>query len=275
MATHCVGPSQPYRTLAEAVAAAGDGSVIEVTSGRYRETVAVTAADVTIRSPAGERAVIDCSGMRPSQGKACILAVATNLTVENLRITGARGPDDNEACLRNEPGTRVVVRGVECFGSNNGVLGSGGSWLIEDSYFHDNGAGDGQSHNLYFSGDCREVVFRGSRSVAAVGGHAFKSRCRTSTIENSELGDNAVADAAEFSNGGMVTIRSSQISQPGGDNGNIVRHGAEGCTHPGTLTFIDSTITSARSPSYLRSECGPITLTGTPLPDGAEVIAAD
>ena len=271
--SHCVGPSEPYRTLTEAAAAAGNGAVIELTAGRYLETVAIAADNVTIRSPAGNRAIVDCSGMRPAKGKACILAVGTNLTVENLVVTGARGPDDNEACFRNEPGTRFVVRGVECYGSNNGILGSGGSWLIENSYFHDNGAGDGQSHNLYFSGDCSDVVFRGSRSVGAIGGHAFKSRCRTSTIENSELVDNTVADAAEFSNGGVVTIRGSQISQPAGPNGNIVRHGAEGCTLPGTLTFVDSTISSGRSPSYIRSACGPVTFTGTPLPAGVEVDA--
>ena len=271
--THCVGPGQEIRTLAAAVAVAGDGAVIELLPGRYNETVAVAADNITIRSRAGNRAIVDCGGMRPAGGKACILAVGTNLTVEHLVVTGARGPDDNEACFRNEPGTRFVVRGVECHGSNNGILGSGGSWLIEDSFFHGNGAGDGLSHNLYLSGDCSEVVFRRSRSLNAVGGHAFKSRCRTSTIEASELVDNTVADAAEFSNGGQVVIRNSTIRQPDGPNGNIVRHGAEGCSHPGTLTFVGTVVQSARSASYIRSECGPITLTDTPLPAGVEVVA--
>ncbi len=270
--THCVGPGQAYGSLTQAVAAAGDGAVIELLAGRYNETVAVAADNVTIRSQPSNRATIDCGGMRPAQGKACVLAVGTNLTVENLIVTGARGPDNNEACFRNEPGTRFIVRGVECHGSNNGILGSGGSWLIEDSYFHGNGAGDGLSHNLYLSGNCSEVVFRRSRSENAIGGHAFKSRCRTSTIESSELSDNTVADAAEFSNGGAVTIRSSTVRQPDGANGNIVRHGAEGCRHSGTLTFVASTIVSARTPGYIRSECGPVTLTNTPLPTGVEVV---
>lgn len=234
--------------------------------------MAVDVDNVTIRSQAGAKAVVDCSGIRPAKGKACILAVGTNLTVENLEVTGARGPDNNEACFRNEPGTRFVVRGVTCHGSNNGILGSGGSWLIENSLFYNNGAGDGQSHNLYLSGDCSEVMFRNSRSYGSVGGHAFKSRCRTSTIDGSELVDNAVADAAEFSNGGKVTIRNSDISQPDGANGNIVRHGAEGCKHSGTLTFVGSTIRSARTPGYIRSECGPVTLTDTPLPSGISVV---
>ncbi|MDH4277671.1 MAG: hypothetical protein OEW83_06255 [Acidimicrobiia bacterium] len=134
--THCVGPSQRYATLAggaaavavdAAVDAAGDGAVIKLLPGSYRETVAVGSDDVTIRSRPGGRATVDCGGLRPAGGKACILAVGTNLTVENLRVTGARGPDANEACFRNEPGTRFVVRGVECFGSNNGILGSGAS----------------------------------------------------------------------------------------------------------------------------------------------------
>ncbi len=270
--THCVGPGQADATLVQAVAAAGNGSVIELMPARYNETVAVAADNVTIRSHPDARATVDCSGMRPANGKACILAVGTNLTVEHLVVTGARGPDNNEACFRNEPGTRFVVRGVECHGSNNGILGSGGSWLIEDSHFHGNGAGDGLSHNLYLSGDCSEVVFRRSRSHGAVGGHAFKSRCRTSTVDSSELVDNSVADAAEFSNGGAATIRNSTISQPDGPNGNIIRHGAEGCTHGGTLSILGSTIDSARSPAYIRSECGPITVSGTSLTPGTEIV---
>ena len=269
--TACVGRGQTYETLAAAVAAATNGAVIELLPGRYNETVAVTADDVTIRSRPNDRATVDCSGLRPARGKACILAAGTNLTVEHLVVTGARGPDDNEACFRNEPGTRFVVRGAECHGSNNGVLGSGGSWLIEDSHFHGNGAGDGQSHNLYFSGDCSEVVFRRSRSEASVGGHAFKSRCRTSTIESSTLIDNTVADAAEFSNGGTATIRNSTVRQPDGDNGNIIRHGAEGCTHGGQLRITGSTIESGRSTSYIRSSCGPIVIDDTSLPPGVVV----
>lgn len=270
-ATICVGPGEQHTTLVAAVAAAGTGAIIELTPGRYNETVAVTADNVTIRSSPGGRSTIDCSGLRPAKGKACILAVGTNLTVENMVVTGARGPDNNEACFRNEPGTRFTVRQVECFGSNNGILGSGGSWLIEDSNFHDNGAGDGFSHNLYLSGECSEVIFRRSTSERAQGGHAFKSRCRTSIIEGSTLRDNTVADAAEFSYGGAVTIRNTTIYQPDGPNGNIVRHGAEGCRHSGSLTFVNATISSDRSQSYLRSECQAIVLDGTDLPSGVNV----
>jgi len=271
-ATLCVGPDVALRTLTAAVARAGDGAVIELAPGRYNETVAVAPDGVTIRSAPGGRATVDCSGIRPAEGKACILAVGTNLTVEDLVVTGARGPDDNEACFRNEPGTRFTVRRVECFGSNNGILGSGGSWIIEDSHFHGNGAGDGQSHNLYLSGDCSEVVFRRSISEGAVGGHAFKSRCRTSTIEASTLRDNQVADAAEFSYGGAVTIRGTTIEQPDGANGNLVRHGAEGCRHGGALTLVDVTLRNDRSAGYIRSACAPVELDRTALPPGVEVV---
>lgn len=200
-----------------------------------------------------------------------MLAVGTDLTVEDVEVTGARGPDNNEACFRNEPGTRFTVRRVECHGSNNGILGSGGSWLIEDSHFYDNGAGDGFSHNLYLSGDCSEVIFRRSTSERARGGHAFKSRCRTSTIEGSTLTDNTVGDAAEFSYGGTVTISNTVIHQPDGSNGNIVRHGAEGCRHGGALTFISATVTSDRSQGYIRSACGAVGLESTQLPAGITV----
>ncbi|MFV0374007.1 hypothetical protein [Microbacterium sp.] len=252
--------------MTAAIADATPGAVIEMRSGTYRETLTIGTAQVTIRSADADRAVLDCSGMVPAQSKGCLVALRTGLTIDGLVITGARGGEGNEACLRNEPDVDVTLRHVECYGSYNGILAAGGDWVIEDSHFHDNGAGDGQTHNIYLSGTCGSVVARGLVSERAIGGHAFKSRCAVSTIENSTLVDNTVADAAEFPDGGAVRIVDTRITQPDGDNGNIVRHGAESCTHGGQLTLERVTVVNERSRGYIRSSCAPVVVSDSTIP---------
>lgn len=267
-ATICIGAGETYTTFSAGVAAATEGAIIEVKAGTYNDTAPVTVDDVTIRAAPGPKPTIDCSGMRPAWGQACILAVGTNLTVEDLRVTGAAWTSGNEACFRNLPDTTVTIRRIECFDALNGILGSGGSWLVEDSTFTNNGNADGFTHNLYFSGACTEVIVRNVNSSVPNGGHAFKSRCATSIIEDSTIIENTVADGADFSDGGVAVIRNTYMEQPDGSNGNIIRHGSESCSNPGSLTIEDSTIVSGRTPSYILSNCASITIVNTSLPTG-------
>jgi hypothetical protein len=271
----CVGPGKQFKSLAAANAAAHDGSIIELAGGTYRETIAVSAKGITIRSAPNVRAVVDCSGMRPAWGKACILVVGGDTTIADLDIRGAKGSDHNEACLRNEPNTRVTARGIRCTDSYNGILGSGGSWMIEDSEFYGVGNNDGYTHGVYLAGTdaspCSSAILRGVFIHDVLGGHTFKSRCAENVIQDSRFEENGQADSIDFSEGGMVLIERSILHQPNGENGNILRHGSESCTHKGDVAIRDSQIINERTPAYIYSRCGRITFENTPVPSTVQV----
>jgi hypothetical protein len=63
-----------------------------------------------------------------------------------------------------------------------------GDILIERSVFAHNGAGDGQSHNIYI-GRIRTFTLRFSHSHDSVSGHGVKSCARINRIEYNRLTD--------------------------------------------------------------------------------------
>lgn len=269
----CVGLNQSVKTISEAIALAQAGQTIELADSVYNESFGVNIDDITIRSAPNNRAKIDCSS-GVYWRKACILAIANNLKLENIIVTGARGAETNEACFRNEPYMNVSLKNVECYGSNNGILGSGGSWTVEESLFYNNGYGDGYSHNMYFShsaSPCTKVIIRRTKSYNSNNGHALKSRCHQTIIEDSELRDNSTANAIDFSDGGDALILRSLITQPDGSNGVIIRHGSESCKNLGSLSIQDSEIINLRSMGYIIGSCGTIEFINTIVPSNVNV----
>lgn len=254
--------------LQAALDAAPAGGVVIVPPGVHKTTGAIGKAGITVRG-ADATSTIDCSGMRPAWGKACIL-FAQDGVVESLKITGAKHSSGNEACLRNEPTRKAVVKGVECWGSYNGVLGSGGSWEISDSYFHDNGKGDGLTHNLYFSNGsdrCASAKLKNVRSYGAIGGHALKTRCLTNEFASVDLQGSPDASLYNSEAGTVATFTGSKLIKANGSNGNVLTHGMSPNVCEGDLTFINSVIESPRVPSYLQTTCrSRIAFTNTPLP---------
>lgn len=243
-------PSDPAPTdpapvgfnLQAALDAAPEGATVIVPPGVHKTTGAITKPGVTVRG-ADATSTIDCSGMRPAWGKACIVFVK-DATVENLKITGAAisaTQGGNAACFRNEPGINAVVRGVECWGSQNGILGSGGSWVVENSVFRGNGSGTGQTHNIYVSGDCSSATFRNVVSTAPKGGHALKSRCKVTTIDGltADAPDGAIVDIAT---GGSFHVTNSKLRKPANSpNNKLVTWGVEGCSSSATTGLIETT----------------------------------
>jgi hypothetical protein len=213
--------------------------------------------------------------MRPAWGKACILSAGGDLTVADLDIRGAKGSDRNEACLRNEPGTNVAVRNIHCSDSYNGILGVGGSWIVENSEFERVGAPSGQAHGIYFSGVagslCVSATLRNVSVHDVIGGHALKSRCAKNIILDSRFDENGEGDSMDFSDGGEVLIERSILHQPDGGNGNILRHGSESCAHSGDVIVRDSQIRNERTPAYIYSRCGRVRFENTPVPATVQV----
>lgn len=238
--TICVGKNQAYATLADALAAAREGDTVEVVGGTYREAAAIRAKNVTVRGVAG-RPHFDCSDLALAGDKACLLIAAENATLENLEISGAQLPDSlgaNGACIRNNSTESFTLREVICYGSQEGLLSGGGTILIENSEFYDNGWND-RTHNVYLSGDCTATV-RGSIFRDARVGHELKSRCSKTEISDSTFRSTKGSRDIDVPDGGeTVVYRSTLVKTAGAQSDEIVGFAAESCPTPGDMLLKD------------------------------------
>ena len=233
----CVGWGSGPRTLTQALQFAGDGALIEIVGGVYRESAAIDWNRITIRGVAG-RPHFDCHGVRIADDKACLLLRGEGITLDNLEISGAEIAPElgaNGACVRNRRGRSFSVHGLICHDSQNGILTDGGSVVIENSEFYDNGL-DGRAHNVYLAGDCIEVTVRNSSFHDARGGHEFKSRCRRTTILDSSFQSTRASRNIDVPDGGETFIYNTLLSKSlGADNVEFVGFAAESCRHPGPM----------------------------------------
>jgi hypothetical protein len=242
----CVGPGLGHETLAAALAGARPGAIVEVAAGTYRESVLLKTAGLTVRGIGG-RPHFDCAGIKLVGDKACFLLVAPDIALENLEISGAAVDEQvgaNGACVRNDPGIGLTLRGIVCHGSQDGVLTSGGRIVIEDSEFYDNGW-TGLTHNVYLSGDCTASVRRSTFRDARIG-HELKSRCRETTIEDSVFHATRGSRALDLPDGGTTTITGGTIFQTAGvENPQIIGYAMESCRFPGSVTLRGTRIASS------------------------------
>lgn len=228
-----VGPTRAYTTVAAAIAAAGDGDVIEIDAGLYTADVAtITASDVTIRGIGG-LAHLDATGVTISNGKAIWVQQGRNLTLENIEMSGASVPDQNGAGLRNEA-AGLTVRGCYFHDNENGILSGDldrdtNDLLIENSQFADNGFGDGYSHNLYI-GHARSLTVRGSWFHHAHHGHELKSRASINVLVGNRFSneDGTASYEVDLPEGGLALLVGNVIQQgPNTDNSGIVSFAEE------------------------------------------------
>jgi hypothetical protein len=242
----CVGATGGYRTIADALKFAPDGSVVEIMPGTYNESVAIVKSRITMRGVGG-RPHVDCAGLKLAQDKACLLLAGDNITIENLEVSGAaisRELGENAACVRNEPGRSFTLKAVICHGSQNGLLTDGGDIVIENSEFFDNGW-NGLTHNAYLSGNCTATV-RGSIFRDAREGHEFKSRCRRLAVENSTFRAMRGSRAIDIPDGSEAIISGGIIWQSRGvQNPDLVGYAAESCKTPAPLQLIRVRIMSS------------------------------
>ena len=235
----CVGRGQAYTTLSDAAAAARDGDVIEVVAGTYHDTARLARRNITVRGIGG-RTHFDCKGLRISADKACLLLAADGITLENLEISGAEvsaALGANGACIRNESSASFTLRRIVCHGSQDGILTDGGTIVIEDSEFYDNGWND-RTHNVYLGGPCASVTVRGSIFRDARIGHEFKSRCQRTSISDSTFRSTRGSRDIDLPDGGEALIyRSTLTKGPGAQSEEIIGFGAESCRYPGNLVL--------------------------------------
>lgn len=264
-----VGPDQPIRTLSMAAAKAHDGDVVEVEAGDYRADVAVWTRDhITVRGVGGPvRLIADGAS---AEGKAIWVVRGGLMTVENIDFIGARVRDRNGAGIRLEKG-HLIVRNCAFTDNQDGILTGNdkdAELEIEGSEFGNNGAGDGQSHNLYV-GAIRRLTVTGSYFHHARVGHLLKSRAAENHILYSRLTDEIGGHASyelEFPSGGVAYVIGNIIQQSAEtENSTIISYGAEGYKWPvNDLYLINNTLVDDRPSGgvFLRVRPGAVRVKG-------------
>lgn len=253
-ATRQVGPGQPYATPCAAIAAAQPGDRIEIdAAGSYAGDVCSwTTSGLTLVGVNG-RPKIDANGMSAG-GKAIWVIGGDDTTVENVELSGAAVPDNNGAGIRQE-GKNLTVRGAYFHDNQDGILAgdvAGSTIVIEGCEFAHNGAGDGQSHNLYIN-HVDKLVFRGNYSHHANVGHLLKTRALVNDIRYNRLTDEADGTASyeiNVPNAGTTYIVGNVIEQgPMTMNAAIIDYGSEasGFNPTSDLYVVNNTIVNDRA----------------------------
>ena len=250
-ATLSVGPGKTYAAPCAAIAAAKDGDVIEVTGNTtYSGDVCyIMRNNLTIRGVNG-RPKIDAAG-KSAGGKGIWVVDGNNLTVDNVEMYGAKVADANGAAFRLEA-AGFTLRNSFIHDNQNGILANANAnsdVLIEYTEFGHNGAGDGQSHNLYI-GHVRSLTFRYNFSHDANVGHNLKSRADTnmiaynrfSSLNAGETGSTAAGKPSyeiDLPNAGTSYIIGNIIQQPASNsNPAMVAYGEEGAVNAGSDLYV-------------------------------------
>ena len=250
-ATLAVGPGKTYAKPCAAIAAAKDGDVIEITGNTtYSGDVCyIMRHNLTIRGVNG-RPKIDAAG-KNAGGKGIWVVDGNNLTVDNVEMYGAKVPDANGAAFRLEA-AGFTLRNSFIHDNQNGILANANAnsdVVIENTEFGHNGAGDGQSHNLYI-GHVKSLTFRYNFSHDANVGHNLKSRADTnliaynrfSSLNPGETGSTAAGKPSyeiDLPNAGTSYIIGNIIQQPASNsNSAMLAYGEEGAVNAGSDLYV-------------------------------------
>jgi hypothetical protein len=263
-----VGPGQAYATPCAAFAAslAGDTIELDASAPYVGDVCTITAHRLTIRGVGG-RAHINAGG-KSAGGKAIWVIQGDDTVIEDVELSGCRVPDKNGAGIRQE-GRNLTVRRGYFHDNENGLLGNADHdsvYLIEDSEFARNGAGDGQSHNLYI-GEIGHFTLRGSYSHHAKVGHLVKSRALRNDILYNRLSDEdgGASYQLDLPQGGRSLVignvfQKSQAAQ----NGAFVSYAREATKNPDSaLWVVGNTFFNGRSAGTfvaVDESVGPVTL---------------
>lgn len=246
-ATLLVGPQHALKSPSAAAKVARHGDIVEIEPGVYAGDAAVwTQNRLTIRGRGG-RAHLRADGAH-AEAKGIWVIKGSQTTIEAIELSGAKVPHRNGAAIRLE-GAGLLVRDAYFHHNENGILTGRNlesDIVVEHSEFAHNGAGDGQSHNLYI-GTVRSFTLRYSYSHRAIVGHNVKTRAIKNYILYNRIADEQdgrASYAIDLPDGGLTFVLGNVIHQgPENDNRTVVAYGAEGYKNPlNELYFVSNTV---------------------------------
>ena len=229
-----VGPAAPYRTLAAAAAAARDGDVVAIAPGDF--------ACATWRA---NRLTIMGAGIGRTRitgpvcaGKGLFVTAGQDITVRDLTLAGARGPDGNGSGIRAE-GANLTVERVRFADNEDGILtrpDPQSTLVVRDSEFFGNGSCAADCAHGIYAGRIARLVVEHSRFSATRQGHHIKSRAQATEVRGCDIEDGALGTASyliDVPDGGAVLIAHNLLVRgPRAENRTAIAIGEEGASNP-------------------------------------------
>ncbi len=234
-ATLHVGPGRKFAAPCAALKVAQDGDTILIDSGVYKGDVcAFWQNNLTVRGIGKTRPHIEADG-KIAEDRGIWVFHGRNFTVENMEFSGAHIEPRYNGSGLGAKGTNWTVRNCYFHDNQDGILESNirqSHILIEYSEFARNGAGDGQSHNLYI-GTTASLIFRFNYSHDANVGHLLKTRAAVNYILYNRLSGENGTDSYEINvpNGGTTYVIGNLVEQgPDSQNPAMLDYLSEGTT---------------------------------------------
>ncbi len=249
-----VGPSQENKSFAAIARQLHDGDVVEIEAATYgcsEQSIVWYANNVTVVGVGG-RPVFDLKGCGISGGKGIFNPRGINMIIDNIEFTGAAVGSRNGAGIRLDGGGYVYITNAYFHDNQDGVLLTPDSHIvkatptdivIDHSEFSHNGAGDGQSHNMYIStNNVHSFTLRFSYSHDAHVGHEVKSRANRNYILYNRIADEQNGDASyqiDLPQGGLSYIVGNIVQEGArAENRAIVSYSAERTHNPIQAVYI-------------------------------------
>ena len=245
-ATYAVGSTQAHKSvcalLADTKVTLGPDDVINVDAGTYTDACQVHPSGsaghpITLQGAAGPRPVFDAKGLDLTGSGSVPRAIlqftnASYWVVQHLEFKNATNSSKNGAAFRVTAGGHdITYRDASIHDNDDGAMSDGPvSIVIENSEIFHNGADDGQSHNLYLTGDF--VRLQGNYIHDSVGGQNVKLRVHTI-----ELLYNLIANEGNYA----IDFEQAANTEAANSNavmiGNVVIRNPKAINHGQTIVF--------------------------------------
>lgn len=188
-ATLSMGPSQRYKTLNEAIAAAAPGDTIHVAAGTYRDCAVWQKDNLTIEGEGEATEFVDVS----CRNAGILVIDAPRAMIRNLTLAGAAVADGNGSGIRDNA-LHLLVENCIFRGNQDGILtfsNGAAELVVRSSTFVHNGAcvpDKGCAHGIY-AGFLGLVHIENSRFFDSQAGHHIKSRARRTEVVGNTIED--------------------------------------------------------------------------------------
>lgn len=183
-------------TLANLVAATPAGGTLTLPSGTWGGATSMP-APITVTGQGVGVTTIDATSLDLARGKAVFVPLIAGSVFQQMSIKGAAVTDLNGAAIREDAaGIGWRANNLEIANCQDGILSFASNIALTDCSFHDNGAKDAHSHEMYFNGAPNTTVtLTRVTSVAGSGStHALKSRAGRTVVQGGSYTGNPGAN---------------------------------------------------------------------------------
>jgi predicted outer membrane repeat protein len=206
-ATLTVGTGGTYSTISDAVSAASDGDIIEVSAGTYTETIRIDTMKLEIKGVDGSGSTfVSASSTEP----ALSVIDSDMFSVGGFTLSST---DDRGFIIEESTGSLsdLVVEGHAVLGDGAGGFISDSEVDLSDSVFSGNNAGDYDGGNLYLWASTVDISDSSFISgYATFGGGVYAGNSSNLTISDSSFSDNNVDSNGSSYGGHGGGLRVSQ-----------------------------------------------------------------